>query len=97
MELNFHVPRSVNPGTAGGVGHSTDNLIAQLKRNHELSYFQEQLWPESLGSFCWAALALAADSSVSLRVKERSLIIASLALSPSQESGDLLREVNFES
>lgn len=47
--------------------------------------------------FWWAAIVLAADSEISLRAKERFLIITSLALTPSQGSRDLPNEENFES
>lgn len=45
--LNF--PRSVNIKAASGVGHSTNASFSQPKDNQSLSYYQEQLLPESLG------------------------------------------------
>lgn len=42
-------------------------------------------------------IALAAGSTISSRVKERFLIIASFALTLSQGSRDLPQETNFES
>lgn len=43
-------------------------------------YYQEQLWSESLGIFGWAAIALAADSTISSGVKDKFLITASFSL-----------------
>ena len=47
--------------------------------------------------FCWADIALAADSVISSRVKERSLIIASFVLTLSLGRRDLPKEAKFES
>ena len=44
---------------------------------------------------CWAAIVLAADCIISSRAKERFLIVASFALTPSQGSRDLPKGMNL--
>lgn len=48
-------------------------------------------------NFCGAAIALAADSTKSSKVKERFLIIALFAVTLSTGRSDLPKEANFES
>ena len=69
---------------------------SSAKRNQGICCYQE-LWRESQGTFCWAAIVLAAGSAMSSRVKERALIMASFTLTPSQKNRSLLNQVNFES
>lgn len=47
--------------------------------------------------FCWTAIALAAGSAISSRVKERILLVNLFALIPSQGSRVLSKEANSES
>lgn len=89
MHLNFS--RSVEPATAGGIGH-TRHLLAQVKDNRRLCYHQEQLWPENLriwGLGQKVAIALRADPAIFLRAREKFLILGSFAFFPNQGNRDL--------
>lgn len=72
----------------------TTFLLVQLNGNQESSYYQEQRWPESLRIFLGQLFALAVDSAIFSRIKERFPIRASFVLTLNQGSRDLPVEAN---
>ena len=90
--LSFSFPKSVNPGTTGGVGHR--HRLTQLKDNQGLSCYREQLWPGSK-DLCWAAVVLAMETTVSSRVKMFEVIFP-FTVNPNWKSRALTKDVNLD-